>query len=76
MQRSAAYSAFQFKANGNSMVSARLHFLPVWYPDGTYRTYATLRDVWTPVGELMQAVSDTVNITGSVFDDWYVGKSK
>lgn len=76
MQRSATYSAFQFKANAYSMIDARLHFLPVWYPDGAYRTYATLRDVWTPVGELMQAVSDTVSVTGSVYDDWYVGKSK
>ncbi len=74
MTRSAGQSIFQFKENPYSMVGARVHFTPLWFPDGVYRTYATVRDLWTPVGELKIALSDTLTINRSVYDDWYIAK--
>jgi hypothetical protein len=62
----------RFKANKYSTYNDNVHFTPLWYPDGTYRVRAYVRDAWTPAGELTQYINDTVTIQGAVFDDWHV----
>lgn len=72
-----ASSVFQFKVNPYSQAEHRVHFTPLWYPDNKpYTVWVTLRDMWTPVGELKQACSDGLTINGNVYDDWYIREVK
>lgn len=48
------------------------HFTPVWMPDGEYRVYTYLLDCWTPDGMLSMNLSDAVQISGSLWDDWHI----
>lgn len=65
-------ATFAFKPNEYSTYNRNVHFTPVWYPDGTaYTVYTYIIDAWTPSGMLSVNVSDSVQIQGSLFDDWY-----
>ena len=48
-----------------------MHFTPVWYPDNTYTIYTYVIDAWTPSGMLSINLSDSIQIQGSLYDDWY-----
>ena len=65
-------TTWAFQVNKYSHRSSRVHYIPPAYPDGLYTVFATVRDAWTPVGELKGSVTAEVNIIGSVYDDWYV----
>lgn len=62
---------FELKQNEFSTYGERVHFTPIWFPDGTYSPIANVIDAWTPVGMLSCNLSDYVNIKGSLFDDWH-----
>ena len=65
---------YQFVQNIDTIDSERIVFMPVWYPDGEYIVKVTITDIWTPNGKLsVSALSNTINVKGSVFDDWFVG---
>ena len=65
-------ASFAFKPNEYSTYNRNVHFTPVWYPDGTaYTVYTYIVDAWTPSGMLSVNVNDSVQIQGSLFDDWY-----
>ena len=64
-------NTFSFKENEYSTYSRRVHFTPVWYPDGYYPVYTYVMDMWTPSGMLSTGVTDSVYIQGSMYDDWY-----
>ena len=64
----------EFRRNSYSTYNQRAHFLPVWYPDGTYTVYTWLLDAWTPAGMLSMNLSDYVAVQGSLFDDWYTNR--
>ena len=66
-------AAFQFKKNIYSTYGRRVHFTPLWYPDGTYTAYTYLEDAWTPAEMLSANLTDYVKIKGNVYDDWHVG---
>lgn len=67
------YSAvFEFKNNEYSTYYRMTHFTPVWMPDGEYRVYTYLLDCWTPDGMLSMNLSDAVQISGSLWDDWHI----
>jgi len=68
--------AFELKQNKYSTYNNRTHFTPIYYPDGPYEVYAEVIDLWTPAGMLRMTMSDTVNIQGSLFDDWHIGAKK
>lgn len=68
--RSAYTAQYEFKANPQSRISARLHFTPLWYPDGGYTVLENARDLWTPGGQINLWGSSQLNISGSVYDDW------
>ena len=53
----------------------KVHFIPLWYPDGNYTVKVIKSDCWTPAG-MITATSNTntINISGSAYDDWYVGR--
>ena len=62
---------YAFKQNSQSDILARLHFTPLWFPDGQYVVLENARDLWTPAGQINLWGSGTINISGSVYDDWH-----
>ncbi len=65
---------YQFTSNSDAVDGERIHFIPVWFDDGNYTVSVTATQVWTPVG-MIEAVrsSNTFNIKGTMYDDFYVG---
>jgi hypothetical protein len=61
-----------FRQNGNY---GKVHFTPIWYPNGNYTVKIIKSDCWTPSGMITTAaVTNTITISGSAYDDWYVGR--
>lgn len=69
-------SKFEFASNKYSTYKRRMHFTPVWMPNGSYTPYTWLIDCWTPSGMLSMNLTDSVNIQGSVWDDWHIAPVK
>lgn len=67
---------FEFKKNNYSTYKNRTHFTPVWFPNGNYEVNTWVIDSWTPMGMLSANLTDTLNIRGSVWDDWHIGPLK
>lgn len=65
--------SFEFKKNNYSTYKNRTHFTPVWFPNGSYVVNTWVIDSWTPMGMLSANLTDTLNIRGSVWDDWHIG---
>lgn len=61
---------YAFKQNPQSRIQARLHFTPLWFPNGDYTVQENIRDIWTPNGQLALWGTYRLNINGSVYDDW------
>ena len=66
-------ATMMYKKNIYSTYGDRVHFTPLWYPDGKYTVYTYLEDAWTPAGMLSENLSDSTIIGGSVYDDWHIG---
>ena len=65
---------FQLPINTNGK-NARLHFVPLWFPDQSYITQGYVADIWTPAGMMSSYMnSDPVIITQSMYDDRYIGR--
>ena len=57
----------------NRSSKERMHFTPIWYPDGNYSVAIVATDVWTPSGMIeSRRNSNVIAITESVHDDWYI----
>jgi hypothetical protein len=68
-----ASGIFQFYENAHAN-NKMLHYIPLWYPNGSYTVSCYLYDFWTPAGMLSTRTnSNSFNINGSLYDDWYVG---
>lgn len=63
---------FQFAKNIYSTYDQRVHFSPVWFPDGSYTVNTHVMDIWTPAGMLCANLTDSVTIRGSLYDDWHI----
>lgn len=63
---------FQFAENIYSTYKQRIHFSPVWFPDGSYTVNTHVMDIWTPAGMLCANLTDSVTISGSLYDDWHI----
>ena len=51
----------------------KIHFTPLWYPDGNYTAVVNQSDCWTPLGMISrQMKANTVIISGSAYDDWTI----
>lgn len=51
----------------------RIHFIPLWYPDGNYTVKTYLYDCWTPAGMIsLQSTLKPIVIGGDLYDDWYI----
>lgn len=52
----------------------RVHWTPIWFPDGDYIAYACYSDLWTPMGMItVCSQSNKIIIDGNMYDDWYIG---
>ena len=59
-----------FRENGTY---GRIHFTPLWYPDGFYSVNVVQRDCWTPAGMISRTINTKdITISGSAYDDWYL----
>lgn len=66
------FVSFNFKPNEFSTYERKAHFTPIWYPDNSnYTVYTYILDAWTPSGMLSVNVNDSIQIQGSLYDDWY-----
>lgn len=68
--------AFHLKPN-TAADDNRIHFIPVWYPNGTknYTVSAYAYDCWTPAGMIgSRGTSNSFTINGSLYDDHYIGR--
>ena len=62
---------WSFRQNGDY---GRIHFTPLWYPDGPYTAGVLQSDCWTPAGMIQRKTNtNTITISGSAYDDWYIG---
>jgi len=59
----------------NQSEKCRVHFTPVWYPDGKYQIVLCMFDAWTPAGELWFYKTYDIEIKGSIYDTWYVTRT-
>lgn len=66
-------STIQFPVNLYSMKGSRIHFLPIWYPDKEYKVYVETFDAWTPAGMLCNYTTASIDVKGSMWDDWHIG---
>lgn len=66
----------EFKENRYSTYNRRTHFVPIWYPDGSYTPYTWLIDCWTPAGMLSMNLTDSVIIKGNLWSDWHIAPQK
>ncbi len=69
-------STFTFKENPYSTYNRPTHFTPIWYPDGSYTPYTWLLDCWTPAGMLSMNLTDTVMISGDLWEEWHIAPTK
>ena len=65
-------SSFAFKNNPYSTYNRPTHFTPIWYPDGSYTPYTWLLDCWTPAGMLSINLTDSIQISGDLWEDWHI----
>ena len=69
--------SFVFPVNPASDDNDRLHYTPLWFPDGTqiYKVAGTAYDCWTPAGMIsIVDASGGISIDGSIYDDCYIGR--
>ena len=74
--QSGYHAEFEFKNNHYSTYNRRTHFTPIWMPDGSYKVYTYLLDCWTPDGMLCVNLTDSVQISGDLWDDWHIAPQK
>ena len=69
-------TTFAFKNNPYSTYDRPTHFTPIWYQDGSYTPYTWLLDCWTPAGMLSMNLTDSVRISGDLWEEWHIAPSK
>ena len=68
-------SVWQFAENSYAEGNGRIHFTPLWFPDGEYIVSVSASDFWTPAGMITaRGNAKSINISGSAYDDWSLGR--
>lgn len=68
--------AFCFEKNSDAN-NERLHFIPLWYPNGTKNYTVSVHgyDCWTPAGMIsIKDNTNSISINGSLYDDYFIGR--
>ncbi len=61
-------ATWQLAVNPYSVTGSRLHYTPLWYPDGEYVAWAQAFYAWSPVGQLYEHKTDALTIEGDMYD--------
>lgn len=67
---------FWLKPNEYSTYQSRVHFTPIWYPDGSYTPITHVLDAWTPDGMLTLQLQSSITISDNLFSDWHIAPQK
>ncbi|GIQ68330.1 hypothetical protein [Xylanibacillus composti] len=59
-----------------STYQSRVHFTPIWYPDGPYTPITRVLDAWTPDGMLTLQLQSSITISDNLFSDWHIAPLK
>lgn len=59
---------WQLAINPYSTTGSRLHYTPLWFPDGEYVAWAQAFYAWSPVGQLYSHTTDSLTIEGDMYD--------
>jgi hypothetical protein len=59
---------WQLAINPYSTTGSRLHYTPLWFPDGEYVAWAQTFYAWSPVGQLYSHTTDSLTIEGDMYD--------
>lgn len=59
---------WQLAVNPYSVIGNRLHYTPLWFPDGEYTAWAQAFYAWSPIGQLYDYKTDTLTIDGDMYD--------
>jgi len=76
LKTSGYHANFWLKPNDFSTYQSRVHFTPIWYPDGTYIPITRILDAWTPDGMLTLQTQSTITISDNLFSDWHIAPKK
>lgn len=69
-------SMMTFKDNPYSTYNRPTHFTPIWYPDGSYTAYTWLLDCWTPAGMLSMNLTDSLTVSGNLWEEWHIAPNR
>lgn len=61
-------STWQLAVNPYSVTGRRLHYTPLWYPDGEYVAWAQAFYAWSPIGQLYEHKTNALTIEGDMYD--------
>ena len=76
LKTSGLNAQFWLKSNDYSTYQSRVHFTPIWYPDGAYTPITRVLDAWTPDGMLTLQVQKSLTISGNLFSDWHIAPQR
>ena len=61
-------AVWQLAVNPWSESGSRLHYTPLWYPDGEYTLLSQAFYAWSPAGQMYWYDAASVNILGDMYD--------
>ena len=61
-------TTWQYAVSPYSVTESRLHYTPVYFPDGMYEAVGQAFYGWSPAGQMYQQLTDTVEIEGDMYD--------
>jgi len=59
---------WQLAVNPYSSTGSRLHYTPLWFPDGAYTAWVQAFYAWSPIGQMYEYKTDTLTISGDMYD--------
>jgi subtilase family serine protease len=59
---------WRLAVNPWSTTGSRLHYTPLWFPDGSYTAWAQAFYAWSPVGQLYEYKPDALTVEGDMYD--------
>ena len=61
-------TTWQVNVNPYSVTGSRLHYTPLWFPDGEYIAWVQAFYAWSPIGQLYEHTNDALTIEGDMYD--------
>lgn len=61
-------ATWRLAVNPYSVTGSRLHYTPLWFPDGEYVVWIQAFYAWSPVGQLYEHKIDALTISGDMYD--------